>query len=87
MMFEPKLVDIDSIPWLSSSLRFYDDEGVPVIETEQDGCIALDDPVRTYPLERVMCDAVELTLEEFQVQFPQVAHRFLDHCSNERLAA
>ena len=86
-MFESKLVDINSIHWQSSSLRFYDDEGVPVIETEYNGCIALDDPVRTYPFERVMCDAVELTLEEFQAQFPQVALRFLDDCSAERLAA
>ena len=69
-MFKAILLNINQIPEWSPTWRFYDDEGVPVIETE-DECIALDDPVRTYPLERVIGDAVELTLEEFRAQFPQ----------------
>lgn len=73
-MFEAVLLNSHQIPEWSPAWRYYDDEGVPVIETENE-CIALDDPARTYPLERVMGDAVELTFEEFQTQFPQAAQR------------
>ena len=73
-MFESQPINAHRIHWASPSLRFYEDEGVPIIETEEEGCVALDVPVRTYPFERVMVDAVELTREEFQVRFPQVPH-------------
>ncbi len=85
-MFEALLLSIHQIPELTPAWRFYDDEGVPVIETEN-GCIALDDPVRTYPLERVIGDAVELNLEEFQAQFPQVTQRLFARPESHRHAA
>lgn len=85
-MFEAILLNIHEVPELTPTWRFYDDEGVPVIETEN-GCIALDDPVRTYPLERVISDAVELNFEEFQAQFPQAAQRLLARPDSLRNAA
>ena len=70
-MFKPQRINIGQIHWLSSSLRFYD-EGIAVVETEEDGCIALDSPVQTYPFERVAVGALKLTREEFQARFPSV---------------
>jgi hypothetical protein len=85
-MFKAMLLDINQIPEWSPTWRCYDDEGVPVIETENE-CIALDDPVRTYPLERVIGDAVELTFEEFQAQFPQATQRLFARPEPLRQAA